>query len=65
MHTNTEMWYIQVLVQTGFYFLWFTLQHSQYLTTYSVSKIHGTIVRACSLYTRNRKRLCKHGSSET
>ena len=45
------MWYIQVLVQKGFYFLWLTLQHSKYLTTYSVCKIHETILGACSMHT--------------
>jgi len=65
MNTNTEMWYIQVLVQNVFYFVWLTLQHSTYLTTYSVCKMHGTTLGACSVHTHNRKCLCKHGSSET
>jgi len=65
MHTITEMWYIQVLVQKGFYFVWLTLQHSKYLTTYIVCKIRGTILWAFSMHTQNKKCPCKHGFSET
>jgi len=57
-HTNTEMWYIQVLVQKVFYFVWVTLQHSKYLTMYSVCKIHGTILGACSLNTHTTENAC-------